>query len=310
MSKLWNAYFMNETWYWDDLRLFLAVARAEGLAGAKRLTGISPPTLGRRMMALEEGLGGNLFVRQRDGYRLTERGKELLRLAEALELNALTIDRWRASEASGPVVKIAAGTWTSAFIARHLGELVGDSPDILVELVTGAGLADLLRREANIGLRNRRPEIPGLAGFKLTRVEFAVFGGRAYVEAHKEAVDHRRFGLRRWIAFSPPGPKTPSAVWLDERLQSAPGLRCRSGQEVLEAAAAGLGLCVLPCFIGDAHIGLARASGIIEELGHDQWLVSHDQDRKQRHIRSISDGLRRLAKAQRPLFLGRQARSP
>lgn len=299
---------MDDTWSWDDLRLFLSVARAEGLAGAKRLTGTSAPTLGRRMTALEQSLGGDLFVRRRDGYLLTERGKELLRLAEALELDALKIDRWRTSEGTGAVVKIAAGTWTSAFIARHLNDLVDEDEDLLIELVTGAGPADLLRREANLGLRNRRPEIPGLAGFKLARVEFGVFGGRSYVEGRAEARDHRRFSACRWIAFSPPGPKAPSAVWLDERLQRAPGLRCRSGQDVLEATAAGLGLCVLPCFIGDAHDGLARASGIIEELGHDQWLVSHDQDRAQRHIRRISDKLRLLANAHRSLFLGRQGR--
>lgn len=301
---------MDETWQWDDLRLFLAVARAGGLAGAARQTRVSPPTLGRRMTELEKNLGSQLFVRQRDGYTLTERGRELLRLAEVLELNALNIDRWRASDQIGSIVKIAAGTWTSAFIARHLGDLVGEGEDILIELVTGAGLTDLLRREATLGLRNRCPEISGLAGFKLARVEFAVFGGRAYVEARVEAREHRRFSACKWIAFSPPGPKTPSAVWLDEHLQQAPGLRCRSGQEVLEAAVAGLGLCVLPCFIGDAHEGLARASGIIEELGHDQWLVTHDQDRKQRHIRRISDRLRLLAKVHRSLFLGQQARQP
>ncbi|WP_119272286.1 LysR substrate-binding domain-containing protein [Taklimakanibacter deserti] len=299
---------MDEIWRWDDLRLFLIVARAGGLAGAARLSGVSPPTLGRRMAALEAALGGQIFVRQRDGYVLTQRGKDLLRLAEALELNALNIDRWRVADETGSVVRIAAGAWTSAFIARHMGDLVDEGENIQIELVSGTGLADLLRREASLGLRNRRPEIPGLAGHKLTRVEFAVFGGSAYVEEKAEVRDHRRFQACRWIAFSPPGPKTPSAVWLDEHLERAPILRCRSGQEVLEAAQAGLGLCVLPCFIGDARNGLIRASGIIEELGHDQWLVSHDQDRQQRHIRRISDRLRSLAKAHRRLFLGQQAR--
>ncbi|WP_119388018.1 LysR family transcriptional regulator [Taklimakanibacter lacteus] len=299
---------MDETWQWDDVRLFLAVGRAGGLAGAARLSGISPPTLGRRMAALETCLGRQLFVRQRDGYVLTAKGNEFLRLAEALELNALAIDRWRTSDAIGSVVKIAAGTWTSAFIARHMGDLVGEDEDIQIELVSGAGIADLLRREANLGLRNHRPEIPGLAGRKLTRVEFAIFGGLAYVEGRVEARDHRRFKACRWIAFSPPGPKTPSGAWIDEHLEHAPNLRCRSGQEVLEAALAGRGLCVLPCFIGDVQSGLVRASDIIQELGHDQWLVSHDQDRTQRHIRRVSDRLRSLAKEHRRLFLGQQAR--
>jgi DNA-binding transcriptional LysR family regulator len=229
-----------------------------------------------------------------------------LRLAERLELDALNIDRWRMSDEKVSTVKIAAGAWTSAFIARHMGELMSEDEDMLIELVSGTGPADLLRREANLGLRNRRPEISGLAGYKLTRVEFAIFGGRRYVEEKPEARNFHRFRTCRWIAFSPSGPKTPSAAWLDEHLERTPNLRCRSSQEVLEAAGADLGLCVLPCFIGDAHDELVRASGIIEELGHEQWLVSHDQDRQQRHIRRIIDRLRSLVKTHRRLFLGQQ----
>jgi DNA-binding transcriptional LysR family regulator len=298
---------MDETLQWDDLRLFLAVARAGGLAGAARAVGISPPTLGRRMTSLERCLSRALFVRQRDGYGLTSGGKDLLRLAEALELDALKIDRWRTSDGIGAVVRIAAGAWTSAFIARHIADLVDENEDTQIELVTGTSAADLLRREANLGLRNRRPEIPGLAGYKLTRVAFAVYGGRTYVGEKAEARDHRRFRMCRWIALSPPGPKTPSAVWLDEHLQQAPVLRCRSAQEVLEAARGGFGLCVLPCFVGDASGELARASNNIDELEHDQWLVSHDEDRQQRHIRRISEKLRALMKMHRALFAGQGA---
>jgi DNA-binding transcriptional LysR family regulator len=298
---------MDETLQWDDLRLFLAVARAGGLAGAARAVGISPPTLGRRMTSLERCLSRALFVRQRDGYELTSGGKDLLRLAEALELDALKIDRWRTSDGIGAVVRIAAGAWTSAFIARHIADLVDENEDTQIELVTGTSAADLLRREANLGLRNRRPEIPGLAGTKLTRVAFAAYGAKAYVGEAVEARDHRRVKSCRWIAFSPPGPKTPSAVWLDERLERTPDLRCRSPQEVLEAAGSGFGLCVLPCFIGDSCGALVRASGNIDALEHEQWLVSHDQDRHQRHIRRVSNRLRALIKAHRTLFAGQSA---
>lgn len=299
---------MNETWRWDDLRLFLVVARAGGLAGAARGSGVSPPTLGRRMTSLEQGLGKQLFLRHRDGYDLTSEGRDLLQLAEALKLNALNVDRWRDSNESGIVVKIAAGAWTSAFVARHIGELVSEDDGTAIELVTGTSPADLLRREANLGIRNRRPETAGLAGYRLTRVEFAIYGARGYVEENTVAGDHRRFGKCRWIVFAPPGPRTPSAVWLDEHLSQAPIVRCRAAQEVLEATASGSGLCVLPCFMGDSHAGLARASDIIAELGHEQWLVSHDEDRRNRHIRRVSERLKALIRAHRPLFMGQQSR--
>ena len=77
---------MDETWNWDDLRLFLAVARASGLAKAAPMTRVSAPTLSRRMTSLERALGGTLFLRHRNGYDLTTAGKELLELAEEYNL--------------------------------------------------------------------------------------------------------------------------------------------------------------------------------------------------------------------------------
>lgn len=298
---------MNEIWSWDDLRLFLAVTRAGGLAGAARTTGVSAPTLGRRMAVLERGLGRQLFHRRRDGYDLTPEGRELLPLAETLELEAVAIDRWRSAHQPSDIVRIAAGAWTSAFLARHLDRLVEGEAGPIVELVTGTSTADLLRREANLGLRNQRPELPGLAGYRLARVAFALYGERAFVAAHPETRDDRRFRDCRWIAFAPPGPKTPSAAWLDHKLGRAAALSCRAAQDVLEAARAGFGLCVLPCFIGDSQTGLARASDIIIELTHEQWLVSHDDDRQHKAIRRVSEKLKTLIRAHRPLFAGERA---
>ena len=295
---------MNETWNWDDLRLFLSVARAGGLARAVPMTQASAPTLSRRMMSLERALGTSLFVRRRDGYDLTIAGKELLELAETLEQGALSVERWRTAADPHPVVKIAAGAWTSTFIARHMSNLIDDNEELTIEILTGIAPADLLRREANLGLRNRRPETPGLAGRRLVRVEFAIYGEETLVRSCPEATDERRFGACRWVAFSPPGPKVPSAVWLDQQLHREARLRCSTAQAVLQAALAGIGLCVLPCFIGDAEPNLARASGIIVELGHDQWLVTHDDDRHNKQIKQVAGRLTKLIRSQEQLFNG------
>jgi len=296
---------MSETWNWDDLRLFLAVARSSGLAKAAPMTRVSAPTLSRRMTSLERALGTALFVRHRTGYDLTTAGKELLELAEAVEEGALRVERWRTAADPHPVVKIAAGAWTSTFMARHMADLADDTEELAIEILTGGAPADLLRREANLGVRNHRPETPGLAGRRLVRVEFAIYGEAALVRTSPEAADERRFAACRWIAFSPPGPKVPSAVWLDQQVHREARLKCSTAHAVLEAALAGAGLCVLPCFIGDAEAKLARASGIIAELGHDQWLVSHDDDRHNEHIRQVSGRLTKLIRAHERLFGGR-----
>lgn len=303
-SRYWNKPFMNEIWNWDDLRLFLAVSRASGLAGAVSSTGVSAPTLSRRMTTLERSLGVTLFTRRRDGYDLTAAGKDLFGHAETLEQGALGVERWRTASDPRPVIKIAAGAWTSGFLARHLPDLIGAKDSIMLELLAGTASADLLRREANIGLRNRRPTSIGLAGRKLGTVAFAVYGQTQLVRKQPQTRDNRRFTDCRWVALSSPGPKVPSAAWLDRRLSQVRKVICSNAHAVLEAAKAGAGLAVLPCFVGDSAAGLTRASEPIDELAHEQWLVTHDDDRHDKEIKKMTRRIATLIRSQAPLFRG------
>ena len=183
---------------WDDLRLFLAVARAGGLSAAAAGTGSSPATLGRRMTALERAIGTRLFRRRRDGYDLTEQGRDLLARSADAESAVLSIERWSV-EAPMPAIRIAGGAWTSAFLAAHAERLAGQMPRLSIDILTGAGLVDLLRREADLGIRNRRPTTLGLAGRRLGPVTFAIYGGRRFLADHPAAAteDPRDCGQAR-----------------------------------------------------------------------------------------------------------------
>ncbi|MEM7222392.1 MAG: LysR family transcriptional regulator [Pseudomonadota bacterium] len=297
---------MNEMIDWNDLRLFLQVARAGGLAPAMAATGVSAPTLGRRMVVLERALGVELFLRRRDGYDLTADGEQLLRRAEVLEEGALGIERWRSAAKPTPRVRIAAGAWTSSFLAGHLKALtaVKGAPDI--EILSGAGLADLVRREAELGIRNRRPEQRGLAGRRLGSVAFAVYGAPEFLVDQPTALGEERYTKCDWVALATGDNVVPSTLWLEQRLGKAPRLGCHAPWPLLDAATAGVGLCVLPCFIGDSDSRLARASEPILELRHDQWLVSHDDDRHTAPIRRTANGLARLFRDHKALFAGHQ----
>src|SRR5215217_7333265 len=108
---------------WDDLRLFLDVARLGGLSAATQTTGVSAATLGRRVTALEKQVGEPLFHRSQSGYRLTAAGEDLLARAEDVEAAMTALRRWKEGAAGQRVVRVSAGAWTSAFIGSHIGEI-------------------------------------------------------------------------------------------------------------------------------------------------------------------------------------------
>ena len=262
---------MDETNFdWDDLRLFLAVARAGGLAGAKAATGKSAPTLGRRMLALERRIGRDLFRRKAKGYELTEQGENLL--AHAMELQS-RIQPIIESADGQPfyTVKISAGAWVTHVLCNAVAELIGADRTRLRFLESHA-VADIGRREAAIGVRNQRPEGPGLAGRRVGRVRFAVYA------AQEDA--------KTWARLLA---ATPSAQWAQEHMGDAPSIDVSSPRNVLDLALAGQARAVLPTFIGGQYAALQRLSDPIEELDHDQWLVTHHEDRFVPAVRQVID---------------------
>lgn len=263
---------------WNDLSAFLAVARHGGLAAAARAHGSSAPTLGRRMRALERQLACELFVRRTHGYDLTEAGR---RLRDDLEAAEATILRATAPAADTvPTVRLAAGTWTTLVLAGNLATLAGDPPDIRIAFVQGEDMLSLSRREAAIGLRAGRPTEAGLAGRKLRPVAFAPY-------ATADASD-------RWIVVRG---TAPSARWVAERCDD-PACETTAPRLALDLALNGAGKALLPTFIGDAHLGdarnLERVGPVVEELSHEQWLVTHDDDRHLPEVRKAIDRIVKL----------------
>ena len=258
---------------WGDLRLFLAVAREGGLSPAARSTGRSPATLGRRMLSLERSLGQDLFIRHERGYELTAQGRELM--AELSEIEA-RITRITAApgDTARPLVKISAGTWTTLMLLDSLDEITGTPPDVKLRFVSAEAAFDIAHREIAIGIRNARPTDISLAGRSLSRVEFAPY-------AMAGAPD-------RWIKVLA---DTPSARWLDKRIGSDAVCEVNAPRNSLDLALAGKGIALLPSFIGDRQNKLERAGDTIPELSHDQWLVTHQDDRHLPAVRRTIDRL-------------------
>lgn len=283
---------------WNDLRLFLDVARLGGLTPATRTTRLSAATLGRRIAALEKQIGEPLFHRAQSGYSLTKAGEELLRRAEDVETSMRSLQRWRDGEIGDRVVRISAGTFTSEFLARHIGELWTTSDPFRLEFVTAYEKIDIGRRNADIGVRSERPTEANLAGRQVGRVAHALYGG-PLVNGVKAGV---------FVGLTGEGANIQSSRWLMAHHGDRVVLRANTAFTQRELVAAGGGLAVFPCFVGDSDPRLVRVHKIIAELETEQWLVCHHEERHSREVRTVLERMAKLLGKHASLFAGTRRR--
>src|SRR3984893_3236059 len=147
---------------WNDVRVFLAVAREGSMRAAGRALGLSQPTIARRLAAFEATFGGTtLFDRLPEGFRLTAAGEQLVPAAESVEDAVLTLERRRAaaSRVLSGTVRVSTGECAAGFLARCLSGSTRALPSgITLELVDSRQTANLARREADMALRHQPPE--------------------------------------------------------------------------------------------------------------------------------------------------------
>lgn len=267
----------------DDVALFLAVAEAGSLSGASRKTGVAISTLSRRMTGFERAVGRRLFRRGPQGYALTADGRSLRERADPLAPLADRIGQWIAKDAAPPKVRITAGTWTSRFLARNIGIVWTAGSGWVPEFLASNATVDIARREADIGIRNRRPDQPWLAGRRTVTIRYAVYG--------------RDNDVTGFLSLATGQPTTPSERWLAARHGGDIVSTVNDARLALDLSLEGIGRILLPTFAGDAETGLLRLSEPIDEITHDEWLVSHHEARHDPPVRAALDALHRLLTA-------------
>jgi DNA-binding transcriptional LysR family regulator len=281
---------------WDQVRVFLAVARAGQLAGAAARLGLDVSTVSRRLDRLEADLGVHLFDRTRDGTVATAAAEAMVPAAEDMERGlsqfAAAVDAIETT-AEG-VVRITAPPGVSdAFVAPLLARFRERFPKVSIELDGSIGYADLTRREADVALRAMRPRSGDLIAVKLvelraipmTSPEYAAELGR--LKAWRDA---------RWITWGVDLAHIPTGRWIAEQ-GITPVLRTSQMGSQLAAAVAGLGVMLASEPFAGVHrlapVGFARAlrpsweALPIEEL----WLVGHRALRTVPRIAAVWDFL-------------------
>lgn len=292
---------------WDDLRVFLQIAREGSLSAAARSLHVNQSTVGRRLSALERAAGTRLFDRSKSGYALNAAGEAVLASAEKIEAQALAIEqrlRGHDGQEKGSVRLATSDSLACWFLLRHMAPLRERHPGIALELVTGNRPVDLGRREADISLRLTKPTQPDLVARRLGLAAWAIYASRSYIKRRGLPSLAKQFQGHDLIAYDAELSGTAGAKWMREHtangrvVLTTNSLNCQG-----EAVLAGLGVSALPCAYGDARSELQRViPGLIG--GHEIWLVVHPDVRLSARVRSVLDYLTQLIQAEAPLLSG------
>lgn len=242
---------------WNDLRHFLAAARALSLAGAARELQVEHSTVGRRLRSLERALGGTLVLRQPDGLVLTPLGLQVLAAAEQVERAVETV-----VEVAGGAqerVRLAVPSGFAVLVTAPLERLRQARPPIALDIVSGARVVDLARGDADLAVRGGPVTDLDLVARPLGHVGWALYAAPAYLQRRPPNPDPAGLAGHEVIGFDRSLSETPNARWLDAHATQARIVM--RGAEVIDiagAAAEGVGVALLPCLIGDRSPALQR----------------------------------------------------
>ena len=296
---------------WDDLRVFLAIAREGTLSAAARRLKVDQSTVSRRLMALEQASGTRLFDRTPEGYILTAAGEGVLPKAEEIESTTISVERKLLADSAGfeGQVRVATSDGFAAwFLVPRLAELRAQHPGISLEFVVGNQPVNLARREADLSMRFRKPTQPQIVARRLGRAAWALYASAEYVARNDRAFSRRGLQGHDVVAFSEELHGTVGATWLREQGGLA-RVVFQSDSLLSQGAAvvAGLGVGPLPCLYGDVHPGLERVRRAV--IGyHDIWLVVHPDVRSSARVRAVMDVLIDIVAQEAPLLSGRSVR--
>jgi DNA-binding transcriptional LysR family regulator len=291
-----------ESWQWDDVRFFLAVARAGSLSGAARALSVGHVTVGRRIAFLERRLGVTLLNRTPDGFATTAAGDAVLRQCMAMETAALDLERIAAGRDSlitGSVRVTTTEMLAYELIAPATAALRRDYPELRIDLTAGVRSLDIARRDADLAVRFAKPSAAGLVCRKLGEVGFSLYASPRYLA--RSGVPKRGQGLAGYDLITFTGaPAATSPFFMGESLEGAHiALRCDNPLIQLQAAANEVGIAELACRLGDASPDVVRVWPDAAPARRSVWLIVHPDLRRSARIRAVSAAIGEAFRRQR-----------
>ena len=278
---------------WDDLKLFLAVARAESLSGAGKALRVDPATVGRRVARLEEALGARLFTKSPQGYALTEAGARILAHAEAAELAVTGAAEELRGQDQGLTGQIRIGApdgCANYLLPQVLAQICDANPGLEVQIVALPRVFNLSKREADMAIAVSRPATGRLTVQKLTDYSLSLAAARDYLAAHppinrpEDLNGHRIIGYIADMIFD------KELDYLGQMGLTDVPLASNSVSVQLNWLRHGAGVGVVHDFARPAAPELGRILPEIR-LTRSFWLIRHADDGRVARLNRFADQL-------------------
>jgi DNA-binding transcriptional LysR family regulator len=290
---------------WDNVRVFLAVARAGQLLAAARTLNFNHTTAARRLSALETALGSRLFVRRTNGTSLSVEGERFLPFAERMES-----EMFAAQEAVGAHDVTLSGTvrigapdgFGVAFLAAQLARIAGRHPNLRLELVPVPRTFSLSRREADIAITLERPREGRLVAKKLVDYTLGLYASRDYLELNPAPQTSEQLSFHRLVGYVEDLIFSPALDYTAEVLRNwRSDVAVSSAMGQFEAVRAGAGIGILHTFMARRDASVLQVLPDIQ-LRRAYWMVVHEDLRQIRRVSAIAEELSLAVAAERQLF--------
>jgi DNA-binding transcriptional LysR family regulator len=280
---------------WNRARAFLVTAEEGSLSAAARALGLAQPTLGRQVEALQDELGVVLFERIGRGLRLTPAGHELMAHVRAMgdAASRMSIAAYGQNDDMSGLVRISASdAYAGMLLPPILAEIQQREPRISIELVASNSASDLLRREADIALRNFRPKEPDLIARKIRDAKARIYGAKHYLDELGILATPGDLSRANFIGIDDTGQLMQglNQMGLSLTQRNFP-MACDSYLVMWAFVRQGMGLGLIDERMGDADTDMRRALPDFAPFTFPVWLVAHRDIYQSRRLRFVFDHL-------------------
>jgi len=286
---------------WDDIRFFLAVARTGSISGAAKQLDVQHSTVSRRIRSFEGKLGARLLERIKGGYELTQAGETIRDSALRMEKEALTVSgsiQGRDTSLVGPLRVTALNNMASTILMPMFASFNKQHPQVELHLLVSNEDVSLSQREADVAIRLTNTPADTLIGKRLVTVASAIYGRKTYLDECREQGREPRWMGVTCCEFH--------KSWT-RQLDTSHAYNFYSDDTQLTVAALreGLGISILPCFMGDADPVLERYRDPDPALNLGLWILLHPDLKRTARVLAFRDHMMQCITEKQAVFEGR-----